>query len=410
MQGHNSPRMKARNRTAVLRSLLERGPMPRRDLATALQLTPATITNVARELIGQQLLEERWDLEPAATDLFRKAVPLDVRADGAAALGINLGRPGAVVGVVDLKGEIRASTTLRYADPSPAEVVRALARASERIIDASGVDPRRVVGVGVGVAGVTDGGRRRVRAHLALGWRDVPLGSLLEDALARHVHVENNVHAMAVSERLYGVGARAARMVLLFVSATIGAGAMIDGQLLRGQNASAGLIGHVVVDPDGPPCRCGNRGCLEAVASNEALVERWHGATSEPGGRSEQLFAAARAGDGAALRLLAEQAQHIGGAVASILYTLDPDLVVIAGPILGRAIDIDGASWVNLVRRAARARAPLLEVPDERIVPSRFGADAPLRGAAAIALAEFLERAPFAASLPSRLQSGVAGG
>jgi predicted NBD/HSP70 family sugar kinase len=394
IQGHNSPLMKVRNRSAVLRLLLERGPMARRDIATTLGLTPATITNVTRELIRLDLIEERNGHAHVAD--ARKAVPLDVRGAGAAALGINLGRPGAALCVVDLRGTVLAEARLPYADHAPASVTQAVAATGQRLLAESMVDDRRLVGVSVGVAGVVAPDRDAIRAHLALGWRDVPFGALLGAALGRPVVVENNVHAMAVNERLFGVAAGAGDVVLLFVSATIGAGVLVDGALHRGHHASAGLVGHIVVEPDGPLCSCGSRGCLEAVASTEAIVEAWEPQRAGPHAPSYPRFlAATRAGDERARRLLARQAYHVGGAVAHLLHVLDPDLVVLAGPGAVDDVDLAGESWLEIVRRIARQRAPLLDVPDERIVASGFGADAAMRGAAAIALGDFLEQVPF---------------
>lgn len=409
IRGHNSPVMKARNRSAVLKLLLQAGPSTRRDLAAYFGLTPATITNVVHELLAHGLVEERVDLADGRAAVTRKPVPIAVRAGGAFAVGINLGHTAAPVAVVDLNGSIRALETYHYAAREPATAVARLAAAVDRVIVRAAVDPRRVVGIGVGVAGVIDPTAGVIRTHLGLGWQQIALGPLLSAAVGRHVQVINNVQAMTVGERLWGVATAVDDFALVFVGAVVGAGVMIGGQLHRGREAAAGLIGHMQFVPDGPPCSCGSRGCLEALASSLALVAQAEAAIRS--GRSSligplapaataqrapaSILAAARRGDRLASELLERQAQYIGAAVAALLHLVDPDLVVLLTPVLDEPLSLGGQTYLDLVRQAARDRARLLDVPDERIVVSRFGSDATVRGAAAVVIEEFLETVPF---------------
>jgi predicted NBD/HSP70 family sugar kinase len=422
LQGQNSPAMKARNRSIVLKLLLERGPLPRRDMAEFLALTPATMTNVVRELIALGLVEERADMDVTPVGAARRSILIDVRPDGAYAVGVNMGISGAQVSLVDLRGNVRTIVDVPYDERAPELLVPRIAAAIRRLAGEAGTD--RTVGVGVGVAGVVEPRRGMVRAHLSLGWRDVPLADLLGWELGVRPIVVNNVHAMTVSEHLFGVAAGANNFAFVFVSTVIGAGLMIDGGLVPG-HASAGLIGHVRVVPDGPLCRCGSRGCLEAVASHAAIAREAERAieagqatslrgrlpAATPGEAVRVLHEAAREGDRLAASLVGQQARYVGIGLAALFHLLDPEIVVLAVPIPGGQLDLEAGAFLETVRETVRDQAPLLDDPDRRIVVSRFGSEATVRGAAAVSLADFLDRAPFSAPVETagrRLTSGIA--
>jgi predicted NBD/HSP70 family sugar kinase len=409
LDGHNSPRMRLLNRGSVLALLLARGPMARRDIARELRLTPATITNATRELIAAGLVAEQRKADRGGEPRSGKAVPVDLRADGAFAVGINLGADATVVAVVDLKGAIRDETVIPHRECAVPAVVRTLAEAVERTLVGSRVDRARVIGVGLGVAGVVDPDAGIVRSHLGLGWRDVALGPALATALGWPVQLANNVHAMAVAERLHGAASDVDSSVLLYVGATMGAGLVVGGDLHRGHASAAGLIGHVSLDPAGPLCDCGNRGCLQAVVSHQAVVLAARAALA--GGRASLIepgaleaispaamaivyWAAAR-GDDLAVELLADRARQVGAAAALLLSILDPDRLVLGGLAEEWSIDLRGATALELVRRTARERARLLGDVEARIVVGRLGGQAWSRGAADIVLARFLSDGPF---------------
>ncbi|HLH72109.1 MAG TPA: ROK family protein, partial [Chloroflexota bacterium] len=360
-------------------------------------------------------------LEVLPVAVTKKPIPIGIRANGAFAVGINLGFTGIGIGVLDLKGEIHALEVVYYTERhDPATVIAQVVETVGRVLAASAVDPTRIIGVGVGVAGVVDPGTGTVRSHLSLGWRDVKLGQLLEQALGRPVTVINNVHAIAVCERLYGVASHAANFVEILVSTIVGAAIVVDGELHRGLEAAAGLIGHTRVVQDGPVCTCGRRGCLEAVASNWALLRdaREAIARGEPTTIQDvealmagsvsmvPIYEAAKGGDHLAIELLRRQATYIGSSIASLLYLLDPDLVVVSGPVLDETIDLGGTDFLGIVRETAREQAMLLNVPDSRIQPSRFGLDAVTRGGASIVLDDFLDTAPFAERRRGPLPNG----
>lgn len=407
IRGQNSPVMKARNRSAILKLLLQHGPMPRQQIARALQLTPATITNATRELIELGLLtEHRESTKVRAT--ARRSVPLAIDADGAFALGVNVGFTGIRLGVADLAGRVRFHWAQYYAGRQPDAVVEQIAAGVQEALQVRDIDTDRIVGIGVPVAGVVDTQQGIVRSHLGLGWQDVPLGALLAQALNSKVQLVNNVQTTALAESMYGAAADVDNFALVYVSTVIGTGIVMGGRLYQGMHSAAGMLGHLCVVPGGPLCTCGNRGCLEAVAGNLAVLEdakraiaggratllRQRFTGQETAGDIRTVWEAAQQGDALARELLLRQAQYVGQGVANVLYLLDTSRVVLLTPDFDQHLDLGGASFLDVVRQTAQERVRLFDVQD-RIVSSRLDATAPIQGGAAVIFSDFIESASF---------------
>ena len=195
------------------------------------------------------------------------------------------------------------------------------------------------------------------------GWRDFPLRGRLSDALGLDVHIDNDAKALALGEGWRGAARGRDSYLAMVVSTGVGGGIVLDGRLLDGDEGNAGHIGHLVVVPDGRPCVCGSRGCLEAEASGTAIAART-GAPAKDADREERR----RAG------------RLVGRAVASVAVLLDLQLAVVAGSVaLGFGADLFDAAQAELdaVARISYARGV-------RIVPAGLGDDGPLVGAAAV--------------------------
>lgn len=164
-----------------------------------------------------------------------------------------------------------------------------------------------------------------------LGWNHVPLGSALRRELGLPVLVENNVNALAVAERLYGIGRRHENFLVVTIGVGVGAGIVVDGLVLRGHAGGAGEIGHIPVS-DGPVCSCGNLGCLEAVIGEHALVAiaRERGVVGAEG-TIAALQNAADAGMPAAAQVFEEAGRQLGRVLAGLVHTIDPEILIIQG-------------------------------------------------------------------------------
>jgi predicted NBD/HSP70 family sugar kinase len=196
---------------------------------------------------------------------------------------------------------------------------------------AASTTPAPLLGLGLGVSGVVDAASGSVESPL-LRWHDVPLASLLEQRLDVPVFVDNDVNTLAVSERLYGRGRGAQNFLTVTIGRGVGLGIVAAGDIYRGHAGGAGELGHTTAVPDGPPCSCGKRGCLEAVVADPALEAE---ARSEgligPEGGIERLRALADDGDPRA-RAVFERAGHVlGRAVGNAVTMLGPELVLVSG-------------------------------------------------------------------------------
>ena len=286
-------------------------------------------------------------------------------------LGIDIGGTRLRAGLVDGNGALRArAETATDARGGPAAVV---AQIVALVTDVSaGVARGDLRGAGVSAPGPLDTGRGVALGVPTLsGWVDVPIAAMLAEALGLPVRLENDGIAAANGEWRFGAGRGRSNLVYVTVSTGLGGGVVADGRLLRGRFGMAGHIGHMTVVRDGAPCPCGNRGCWEAYASGTAFAAR---AGREP----PAVFAAAAAGDAAALALVGEQADWLGIGIANLFHLYSPELVILGGGI---------ASGFALLEAGIRARLARNAMPAFRgveVVAAALGDNAGLVGAAAL--------------------------
>lgn len=245
-------------------------------------------------------------------------------------------------------------------------------------------------GVGVGCGGPMRYPEGRVTPLNIPAWRDFPLRDRLAEVFGEPCIVDNDAKAVALGERWLGAGRGARNMLGMVVSTGVGGGVVLDGRLLHGERGNAGHIGHVVVWPDGPPCGCGGRGCVEGIASGSGLQRRVRLALAEGAAETrlgaestgKDVVDAARRGDPLAARLIEDAGAAVGRGIASAAALLDLSIVTIGGSIALGGWDVLGPPLLAEVRRSAR----LDFTRDLAVVPAALGADAGLVGAAALLL------------------------
>lgn len=309
----------------------------------------------------------------------------------APALAVDLGGTKLLVGLVDREGRVlakqRVPTPQRGAD-AVAGAIRDLARSLRTGVGASGAT---IAGVGVAVAGPTDHARGVIYEPPNLaGWgREVAFGPLLARALGETVSIENDANAAALGEAWVGAGRDVRDLVYVTVSTGIGGGLILGGRLYRGANGTAGEIGHVIVDPDGPRCHCGNRGCLEVLASGPAIARQAReavagGAATSLAGHSEEITAeavaeAARGGDRVAVALYREAGTRIGIVLGNLLALFNPKMIIVGG-----GVSKTGDLLFGPLREAIRSRAYPKPALGASVVPAQLGDDVGIIGAAAL--------------------------
>jgi len=257
----------------------------------------------------------------------------------------------------------------------------------------------KVLRIGIGFGGPVDQKRGVVlTSHHVPGWDGFPLRSVMEGRYDVPAILDNDANAAALGELLFGAGRGQHNLLYVNVGTGIGAGVIVNGALYHGEHGMAGELGHVTVEPDGPVCACGKRGCLEAVASGRSFGRRAREAAArdpaagaaiiaEAGGNPRAIegphvMAAAAKGDALARRLIAELAEYLGRALGNAANLLDPGMIVVGGGLSEAGDALFGPL-------AERVKAHLLpSLPAPRVVPAALGYDAGIAGAIALALDE----------------------
>jgi glucokinase len=255
-----------------------------------------------------------------------------------------------------------------------------------------------VLAIGVGAAGLVDVAEGTLRFAPNLAWRELPIAARMRDALGLPCQLDNDATVAAYGEFRFGAGRGYRHLLLVAVGTGIGGGIVSDGRLYRGAHGFAAEIGHIIVDPKGPPCGCGNRGCWEQVAAGRAIDRLGREAAREhersilrrlAEGDPEKVTGAlvteaARQGDEPALRVLSEVGRRLGEGIGGLVNILDPQIVVVGGgAILAGDLLLDPARAAFLDAVQAPEHRP--RVP---IVAAQLGNDAGAVGAAVLALEE----------------------
>ncbi len=308
-------------------------------------------------------------------------------------VGVDLGGTKILTALVDLDG--RVAGRVREATPhtGPDAVVDVIVGTVRRVLEDAHVDAGAIRGIGVGAPGPADPASGIVFEPPNLpGWHDVPLAARLTSRLAVTTYVENDANAAAVGERWAGAGKGVDDLIYMTISTGIGGGLIFNGRLYHGVSGTAGEVGHMVIDPNGPRCPCGRMGCLEALASGTSIARDARAAVAS--GRSTTLSTlapealtaadvarAARDGDPLARELFARAARYVGIGVANLVNLLNPAMVVIGGGV-AKAGDLLFAPVRRIVLEEAFQR-PGAAV---QITPAALGDDAGAVGAAAVAI------------------------
>jgi len=363
------------NRTAILAHLGAQGPASRADLARALDVSPALITQLTRDLLAEGLIEE---LE-AASSGGRPARMLGLVSRDIAAIGVKVAPDHVALVEVAIDGAVRRSATHAFDAVSPLAASNLIELAQRFIADG---ESNNILGVGVGLPGTVAQQGIGVVDSTQLGWNQVPLGEQLRRALDLPVVVENNVNALSVAEQLFGQGRDFDNVLVVTVGNGVGAGLIADGAIVRGRAGGAGDLGHVPVREDGPLCQCGNRGCLEAIIGQSALVNDARSIRLlGPDEGIDDLRALADAGNEGAREIFSHAGHQLGRALAGAVNLIDPEIVVLSG----EGVEA-WAHWSSSFEHALRSAL----VPGKRGIPvavERWQDDRWAQGAAALVLA-----------------------
>jgi predicted NBD/HSP70 family sugar kinase len=385
--------MRERNLAVVLGEIARRQPVSRARLAETTGFTKTTVSSLVATLADAGLVREDGPVRDG--ERGRPATAVSVNGDRVAGLGLEVNVDYLAACVLDLGRRIRHRHIVAASNRgrSPERVIAALTRLASRAIAAAGDQGLSVAGAVVALPGALSGGRLRTAPNL--GWSDVAAGELLSaglPALPLPADYDNEANLAALGELWFGDGPELGSYVHVSGEIGVGAGIVVDGRVFRGAHGFAGELGHVVVDPDGPPCACGGRGCLEQIAGQEAILRAagMAGTTAtssaSPDGPLSALVARLEHGDERALGAVRRAGEALGQALAMAVNLLDPDTIVLGG------IFSELAPWSRPATEAALAEgAGVLRRSPPRVTVSRLGGDAAAMGAASLVVERVLD-------------------
>jgi glucokinase len=284
-------------------------------------------------------------------------------------LGIDLGGTSVKLGLCDDGGRVIARRTIDTSvERGSDDAVARIAIAARELIE----DNDTVRACGIGAPGELDLGRQHlIRANHFPGWVNVPLARQVADAIGLPVALENDSNCAAWGEFRAGAGRGAKSLACLTLGTGVGGGLVIDGELWIGANGAAGAFGHMAVDPNGPPCRCGQRGCIEQFASATAVATRYgHGSARD-------AFEAAARGEADAVAAVDWACDGLAAGVANIIHAVQPEVVVLAGGMAAA-----GVGLLDRVRAGVSRRVRAAWLRSIRIELAALGDDAGWIGAA----------------------------
>jgi glucokinase len=295
--------------------------------------------------------------------------------------GVDFGGTLVKVGLVSDTGRIVAEQALdTTAARGPAAFIAMLTGAISRLAGEAGVPARRLRGVGIGAPGLVQRGIVRRMVNVP-GWRDIPLQRLIERALRCPCRIDNDANLAALGEWRFGAGRGTQDMVAVTLGTGVGGGLVIGGRLLRGADGAAGEIGHMVVDPGGPRCGCGRRGCLEAHVGTAGILRQARAARLIARGRltPRMVSDAAAAGSPAARRVWERTGWWLGLGLANVVNLVNPERIVIGGGVAGAWPWFAPSMTASLKTHAVFAAASSV-----RVVRARLGPQAGVVGAAVL--------------------------
>ncbi|WP_201755276.1 ROK family transcriptional regulator [Paenibacillus glycinis] len=372
--------VKKMNTAIVLDAVLRHAPLSRAQISERTGLNKATVSSLVQDLIDSHLV---LDLGPGESSGGRKPNLLQFRSRSGHAVGIDLG-VNYIRGILtDLEGCVVAERRIALKAHDAKSVIPQLLACIEALRGEIPPCPYGMVGIGIGVPGlVNEDGTILFAPNLS--WTEVPLRAIAEERFGVPVTIDNEANAGAQGEQRYGAGRGIANQIYVSAGIGIGTGMILNKELYKGSGGFSGELGHLSIHADGKPCRCGNRGCWELYASENALLEQ-----AEPLGFHDLdgLLEAAGQGREDVVALFERIGEALGVGIANIVNVFNPDVVIIGNEMRRAEAWIGGA-----VQRTVAARALAHHQRKLKVLFAEQGEKSAVRGAAYYAISSFLAK------------------
>lgn len=374
------------------------GGISRAELSRKLNLTRSAITTIVNNLLEEDFIREATN--GPVTGIGRRPILLEMNPDRGYLVGVDMGATHLSVLVSDFSSNVIAEIEKPFdINASPKVALKDVDDTVRELLSSNGLTMNVVLGVGVGVPGPVVSERGAVVAPPIMpGWNDYPIRDHLQETWGCRISLNNDAELGALGEWAHGAGRGERHLAYVKVGSGIGAGFLFDGNIYRGMTGSAGEIGHVTIDDDGPRCDCGNYGCLEVMAGGYAIARQAQEAIRD--GRRTQLASIksvesitaevvaeyASRGDLVSQQIISKAGGYIGIAVAGVINLLNPGMVVIGGGVAQM-----GDLLLDPIRQAVSERSIKSSVQTVRISAAVLGRRSSSMGAVTQALNTVLE-------------------
>lgn len=379
----NRDLIRAMNRSIVLNVIKTYGPIARVEVARRTGLSPATVTGITAELIDEDLVFEK-DMGDSSGG--RRPILLAINPSGGHVIGIKLTETQAIGALTDLEATVIVKRTDNLHGRDPEMIVKQLSLLVSELLQMAGLPKKKLLGVGVGLAGIVDSEQGMLRQSPFFGWRDLPLGEMLQAQVRVPVYVDNDVNTLTLAEMWFGGGQGIDSFLIVTVGRGVGLGIVVNGQFYRGARGGAGEFGHTVIDPEGPTCECGKRGCLETYVGDPGLVRMAaeavnRGEIAGPITNMSDLLTQAQANDSGARAVFARAGNILGQGIANLLNIFNPQKIIISGEGTRAGDLLFGPMRESIANHVMPGLAS-----DTSIQIDAWGDDAWARGAASLVL------------------------
>lgn len=395
------------NSTLILNIIRSHQPISRAEVARLTGLQRSTISEIMGDLLKKELVVETG---AGFSSGGRKPTMLRLNAERFCVFGLSLGVKEVVLAMSDLNGEILYRESFEP-EETPEATFKVIAEKINHIIEARKQEHLHYEGIGITIPGLVDFSTGEILFAANLGWRHLRVEEFLKPRVKMPIYVDNDANAAALAELWYSTRKDLpSSLVMVLVSEGVGVGMIVNDDIYRGANGTAGEFGHTVVVVNGKKCRCGNFGCWELYASDHATIARYYSRDSthglhEPEANIEieplhltvsELIKLARTGDEQARECLLEAGRYIGIGIGNIIAALNPLELVLGGQI------VEGWDLIEPSMRQSIARNIQNGLAQTKVRPSTLGKDGSLLGAVALAISR---RFSF-----SRVARAVSGG
>ena len=334
----NKDLMRAINRFAILHAIRDAGTISRVDISRNTGLSQSTVTGITAELIREGMLLEQESDKSAGG---RRPVPLSLNPAGAYTVGVHLSVDQITVVLMDLQAAILHAHTapLQTDNFEIKQVLDTLVLAVQNCLWEAEFSKKQISGIGIAIPGLIDSRTGYVRYIPNYKWKNIELADLVAERIGIRTFVENSANTLVIFEQWFGIGRGVDNFVLVTTEHGIGMGMVVNGKLFRGFRGVAGEFGHTIIAEDGPVCRCGERGCLEAICGNNAILRdakqliedgKWRRTASEPL-TIDEVLAEAQQGNQPLVDIYREVGRKLGIGLSNLYKIFDPEKIIISG-------------------------------------------------------------------------------